>query len=44
MTGFREAVVYALYFVGREGLHTILKPEEATIYLYDSRIVFASSS
>ncbi len=39
-----EAVAYALYCVGREGLLTSLKPEEALIYLYDGRMVGLSCS
>ena len=42
MTEFCEAVAYAIYCVGLEGLHTSLKPEEALIYLYslyDGRMV-----
>ncbi len=37
MTEFCEAVAYAIYCVGLEGLHTSLKPAEALIYLYDGR-------
>ncbi len=36
MTEFCEAVAYAIYCVGLEGLHTSLK---ALIYLYDGRMV-----
>ncbi len=36
---FCEAVAYAFYCVGLEGLHTSLKPEEVLIYLYDGRMV-----
>ncbi len=43
MTEFCEAVAYAIYCVGLEGLHTSLKPEEAVIYLYDGRMVELSS-
>ncbi len=32
MTEFCEAVAYAIYCVGQEGLHTSLKPEDALIY------------
>ncbi len=39
MTEFCEAVAYAIYCVGLEGLHTSLKPGEALIYLYDGRMV-----
>ncbi len=40
MTELCEAVAYAIYCVGLEGLHTSLKPEEAFIYLYnDGRMV-----
>ncbi len=39
MTEFCEAVAYAIYCVGLEGLHTSLKLEEALIYLYDGRMV-----
>ncbi len=44
MTEFCEAVAYAIYCVGLEGLNISL---EALIYVYDGRIsrtVFASSS
>ncbi len=43
MTEFCEAVAYAIYCVGLEGLHTSLKPEEALIYLYDGRMTVWSS-
>ncbi len=43
MTEFCEAVAYAIYCVGLEGLHNSLKPEEAVIYLYDGRMVELSS-
>ncbi len=46
MNEFCEAVAYAIYCVGLEGLHTSLKPEEALIPLRWSygRVVLASSS
>ena len=40
MTEFREAVAYAIYCVGLEGLNTSL---EALIYVYDGRIAGLSS-
>ncbi len=42
-----EAVAYAFHFLGQEGLHTSLKPEEGLIYLYVwsyGRVVFTSIS
>ena len=48
MTEFCEAVAYAVYYVGLEGLNTSFKTEEALINVYIgwsySRVVFASSS
>ena len=43
MTEFFEAVTYAIYCVGLEGLHTSLKLEEPLIYLYDGIMVELSS-
>ena len=40
MTEFREAVAYAIYCVGLEGLNTSL---EALIYVYDGPIAGLSS-
>ncbi len=39
MAEFREAVAYAIYCVGVEGLNTSLKTEEALIYVYDRPII-----
>ncbi len=33
VTEFHEAVAYAIYYIGLEGLHTSLKPKETLIYL-----------
>ena len=41
MIQFREAVAYAIYCVGLEGLNTSL--EAALIYVYDGRIAGLSS-
>ena len=43
MTEFCEAVAYAIYCVGLEGLNTSLKTEEALIYVYDGPIAGFSS-
>ncbi len=43
MTEFLEAVAYAIYCVGLEGLNTSLKTEEALIYVYDGPIAGFSS-
>ena len=38
MTEFREAVTYAIYCIGVEGLNTSLKTKEALVYVYDRPI------
>ncbi len=43
MTEFCEAVAYAIYCVGVEGLSTSLKTEEALISVYDSPMARLSS-